>query len=167
MTCQERAANGSLLAQVAAAAVAKVAEEGGRRIKQLSQRGARLARPPTVRLARMRGAKLVMWSGKVDGGGRTMGQQTYFVCRQNSKRCCGARELDAATRNQSDAAHADLCGSLSVRPLRVGGVVSQLMHGVTAERGDRAPARNGCPSLSSHASADCCTITFYMRFLLL
>ena len=139
MTCQERAANGSLLAQVAAAAVAKVAEEGGRRIKQLSQRGARLARPPTVRLARMRGAKLVMWSGKVDGGGRTMGQQTYFVCRQNSKRCCGACELDAATRNQSGAAHADLCGSLSVRVgVGVGGVVSQLMHGVTAERGDRA-----------------------------
>ena len=76
MTCQERAANGSLLAQVAAAAVAKVAEEGGRRIKQLSQRGARLARPPTVRLARMRGAKLVMWSGKVDRGGRQTCRQT-------------------------------------------------------------------------------------------
>ena len=69
-----------------------------------------------------------------------MGQQTYFVCRQNSKRCCGTSELDAATRNQSDAAHADLCGSLSVRVGGgVGGVVSQLMHGVTAEqRGDRA-----------------------------
>ena len=69
-----------------------------------------------------------------------MGQQTYFVCRQNSKRCRGTRELDAATRNQSDAAHADLCGSLSVGVGGGvgGGVVSQLMHGVTAERGDRA-----------------------------